>query len=120
MKLKRKHPCGECPFRQESMKGWLGPWTLDSILQQVHAEVPGHKTPGLACHLDVAVQLERKEDISNEELYEKSHVCVGSLHHANASFKRYKHPELNVMAAEVGLLSTILDLFKFRKHHGGE
>jgi len=115
MRLKRTAPCKECPFRQESVRGWLGPWTVDTILQQVHSDF--NPLPGLACHLDVKVQ--QKKGLDGQELYAESHVCVGSLHHANASCKRYRHPELSAMADRLGLLDTIMDLFKFRNHHGG-
>jgi hypothetical protein len=116
MVLKRKNPCKECPFRKESARGWLGPWTIDTILLQVHSDL--NPLPGLACHLDVSA----KKDLGlhGTELYDKSHVCVGSLQHANKSAKRYRNFILNKMAEAVGVSDQILDLFGFKKHHGGE
>ena len=74
--------------------------------------------PGLACHLDVVVK--KDLGIGGLELYDTSHVCVGSLQHANASCKRYRNFHLNKMAEPVGISEKILDIFGFKKHHEEE
>lgn len=110
MKQTRKNPCNECPFRKKSIAGWLGPWTVQSILQQAHGEA------GLGCHVDV----EKKKNLSDEELVEKVHICVGSIQHANKSFKSYRNPELRKMQDELGEGEDILNLREFYLHHGGK
>lgn len=112
MKLKRKTPCKECPFRKTSLPGWLGPWTTQEILAQVHSE------GGLACHTVVNKLVEEGVEQDSEEMQERTHVCVGSLQHANASCKRYRHPMLAGWAEEVGTSDQILDLRAFMNHHG--
>lgn len=107
MKLKRKKPCKECPFRKESSPGWLGPWDARSIVQQAHSEA------GLACHVDGGV----KKHLGDEELYDKVHVCVGSLQHANISHKSYRSPILNAFAKAVGTAVNIMGLKEFFEHH---
>lgn len=106
MKLSRKTPCKECPFRKTSAPRWLGPWTMPEIMRQAHSEA------GLGCHLSAA---EEKSDP------ETTHVCVGSLQNANLSGKSYRNPILREWADIVGNgKGQILKLFEFIKHHGDE
>lgn len=113
MKLKRKNPCKECPFRKGATPGWLGPWTPQSILQQAFSDQQG----GLACHLHAGQLLKKDRDISDEDLYNKVHVCVGSLQCANVSAKSYWHPDLSKWAKLVGTSNLIMGLIDFFKHH---
>jgi hypothetical protein len=114
MILKRKNPCKECPFRTTSPRTWLGPWTVDSILRQVHGDA------GLACHMSVAKIQKGSPDISDEELMDKSHVCVGSVLHATKSCKLYYMNPL-MMKIQLALkrfsIDNILGYTEFRKHH---
>lgn len=38
------NPCDDCPWRRNSIKGWLGPQTADEWLALAHADGP------IACH----------------------------------------------------------------------
>ncbi len=111
MKQVLDNPCGECPFRKKSLAGWLGPWTVETILQQAHGE------GGLACHVSVAAVQKRKPKITDEKLMKEVHVCVGSIQHANRSCKSYRNPELRAMQDALGNGEEILNLHEFRKHH---
>lgn len=57
---------------------------------------------------------------TDEELAAVSHVCVGSLQHANASHKLYKNPELRKMQDAVGENPDILNYREFEGHHGND
>lgn len=110
MKLKRKKPCKECPFRKESARTWLGPWTVREIFDHVHGE------GGFGCHMDAAVQL--KKNPTDDELADRVHVCVGSLQHASKSCKSYRDPELDRMRLAVGKDDdNILGYAEFVEHH---
>lgn len=39
-----KEPCNDCPWRRESLPGWLGPQTADEWCEAAHGEV------AIACH----------------------------------------------------------------------
>ena len=42
-----KQPCIECPFRRQSAPGWLGPWTAESLIDEVeHGAFVCHKSIG--------------------------------------------------------------------------
>lgn len=62
MKLKHKHPCGECPWRKKAPAGWLGGFTAEHYTDAVrNNEVP-------ACH---------NKDFGPES--DKTAMCVGAL-----------------------------------------
>ena len=114
MKLRRLNPCNECPFRKNSIDGWLGPWSPQGMLQQVHGEA------GLGCHVDVAAKLKKSPKMTDGDLAEKTHVCVGSLKHADKSFKSYRNTELREFqdrVAAAGDNENILDRWEFLEHH---
>lgn len=37
-------PCNDCPWRRDSMRGWLGPFSPEKWLESAHGETP------VACH----------------------------------------------------------------------
>ena len=105
--------CKECPFRKKSAAGWLGPWsTPDEILNQSQSE------SGLACHL----RIERVDELDDESpiSYDESHVCVGSMLYANATFKRYRSSDLSEAqnrVKEVDHEEALLSRVEFKNHH---
>lgn len=108
MILLRTTPCRECPFRNTSIRTWLGRWTVDTILQQVHSEA------GLPCHMRIG----KISNLSDDEFMRKAHVCVGSIQHTNISCKVYRNTELNSFQKILGTGNgKILNLIEFRKHH---
>lgn len=45
MKYNLTKPCNECPFRRESLAGWLGPWDPDDLLRVIgNSTFPCHRT----------------------------------------------------------------------------
>lgn len=45
MDINFRNPCNECPFRRESLPGWLGPWTPLDLLRSLSVEpFPCHQT----------------------------------------------------------------------------
>lgn len=118
MVLKRLRTCRECPFRRNSVPGWLGPWTIEKIQAQAHGEF------GLSCHtsedrmLKLHPELEDLLLSGDPKFYEKIHICVGSIYHANASGKLYQNKTLQRFQKRLGLNPNILGLFDFVAHHG--
>lgn len=98
-------PCAECPFRKTSPRGWLGPWTVDSIMSTAFSEV------GLACHMTV------KQDGRDDP---KVRACAGSLISANVSCKRFVAPNMVEMQEQLAGHadeSKVLTQWEFREHH---
>ena len=97
-----KHPCIECPFRKQSMKGWLGPWkSAQELLEHAFSEL------GLACHM----QLDRAHEVGGAP------VCTGSLVCANKSHKIYRDNELRKLQEKVKNDPGVLDAQGFLAHH---
>ena len=46
----RPNPCGECPWRRDSLPGWLGPWTAEEWAALAHSDQP------IACHTSIEVE----------------------------------------------------------------
>lgn len=45
MKTDLRKPCNECPFRKNSLAGWLGPWSAPELLFSLgRTPFPCHKT----------------------------------------------------------------------------
>lgn len=105
--MNRKKPCGECPFRKKSLRGWLGNWeSPEEILSQAHSEA------GLPCHTSY------NSDGLHPELEEKEpHICVGALQNCNMSFKIFVNPKLREIAKSVGKSDEILNSREFIQHH---
>lgn len=91
-------PCGECPFRKNAPRGWLGPWNPTSILQQAFSEF------GLACHMTA----DNPDAIS---------MCAGSIICANKSAKKYRNTKLAQLQQGLGEDDNVLTAFEFIKHH---
>lgn len=95
-------PCGECPFRKTSARGWLGPWTAESIVLQAFSEA------GLACHMTA-------NDVATAK------TCAGSLICANKSAKLYRDTWLACHQANLKAspeAKHVMNVAEFREHHG--
>ena len=45
MEINLTKPCNQCPFRRNSLPGWLGPWKAEEIVWSLgRAAFPCHKT----------------------------------------------------------------------------
>lgn len=94
-----KRPCGQCPFRKDSTKGYLGGFTLEETLEVAKSESP------FECH-------KTRETPNTKE-------CVGRLLFATKTCKSFRDPELEVLrlhAKETNSIDNILG-FDFKKHH---
>ncbi len=97
-----KKPCGECPFRKNSAKGYLGGFTIEETLSVAKSE---HE---FQCHKT------RETDNVRE--------CVGRLLFATKTCKSFKDSELEALrlhAKEHNSTENILG-FDFKKHHESE
>jgi len=74
-----KKLCKECPFKKDSMKGYLGEASGDpeSFLQSMEYDP-------IPCHLQVDWENDTDEEIENKCF---SHPCIGSLQFMNNSCK---------------------------------
>lgn len=94
-----KRPCGQCPFRKDSAKGYLGGFTVEQTLEVAKSEQE------FQCHKT------RETDNTKE--------CVGRLLFATKTCKSFKDPELEALrlhAKETNSTENILG-FDFKQHH---
>lgn len=115
MKL-RKQICSECPFRKNSLPGWLGPHSLDQILNSQRDEIP------FSCHKE-RTDNSTVSDIASGKL----HICRGWMASANKSCKLFgTHPvygeELKQLQKDIDPkdVEKVMDKHQFKKHHGRE
>ena len=120
-----KKACEDCPFRCNSLKGWLGPWESAEELHRfvMHSEKP------LACHNtvrspedyhDLSGQDEPLSESLIDDLIEyDSSVCFGSLLYLKQAGKLPRQPVLlKALETTVGALrSNILTVPQFHAHH---
>lgn len=103
MKDDLKKPCVECPFRKNSLPGWLGGYTADETYHSITSA-----EEDFACHL---TRNKRLKDMSR---------CKGSMLFLKKSGKM---PKYNTqLAADLRAMgkpdtSEILSNFEFFKHH---
>ena len=93
--------CAECPFRDTSAKGWLGPY--DGPEQFIHGTLG--EAEGMACHMTLNG---READIKR---------CSGGLQCANKSFKLYRNPELRAAAEAVTMEEDSMRAHQFIEYH---
>lgn len=106
-----KKPCGECPYRKNSIEGWLGEDSHNPtrFLQQLEGPMihPCHK----------AVDYEQ----SSEEVDEQSinaPRCAGALQFMNNSLMLSKYKEVAQLQKELGKNPDVMQFkHNFIKHH---
>lgn len=78
-----KKICNQCPFSKDSAPGWLGPHTVEEILNSQQFEIP------FSCHK------KRKDDSTiTDILNKKLQICRGWVASASKSFKLFgQHPQ---------------------------
>jgi len=109
MKCIRTKPCGDCPFRKNSLPGWIGNWSdPEELLSASQSEA------GFPCHTSFD-----NSELTVQEACDspKVHVCVGSLQMSRNSFKMYRNPILAAWAKLVGKSESVLSDWDFVKHH---
>lgn len=96
-------PCNECPFRKDSIQGYLGPWpSPQDLVEQAFSEA------GFACHKTVKVS----------GVPEGTSICAGSLACANLSAKQYRDHILRNYQTMVGIRDDVWTAWDFVKYHG--
>ena len=71
-------PCAQCPFRTNSMPGWLGPWHPKELLASLAMEP-------FACHPTIS---EDGQDPVDDTLQ----ACAGAVLHLNRKCERSRNP----------------------------
>lgn len=95
-------PCSECPWRRNSLPGWLGPHTAEEWAQGVHGDQE------IACHLTIPEDADDEpEDVSMMT------ACSGAaIHRANIC----KSPR-NVPYKLPADTRTVFGYGEFLEHH---
>jgi hypothetical protein len=101
-----KVPCKECPFRKDSVAGWLANYTPQDLHTLVMSEQP------FPCHMTHEKDLEFNEA-------EEYPLCKGALAYMKKNAKSPRNQELNalVKAVEPEVTENILGFVEFFKHH---
>ena len=120
MKTDIHQPCNECPFRRVHPPGWLGPWEVEDLLQQLSLGT-------FPCHQTI-----RMEEDVDEELIDVGAAgwnddvlqgCAGAAILLNNKLEISRHPETRALQ---DLLENVPDDVKasvfqnsseFRAHH---
>lgn len=112
MKL-RETICSECPFKKDSLPGYLGPHSLDQVLWSQQQELP------FSCHKERT----DKSDIS-DIVSGKLHICRGWMASASKSCKLFgTHPfygeELKELQKDIDPKDVVqvMDKTEFKKYH---
>jgi hypothetical protein len=106
-------PCKECPFRRDSMKGYLGnaSYQPEDFLSTIeHAPIP--------CHMTVDWEEDDEETIKDKSW---STPCRGSLRFLNNSLKLPRDPEYaNLTRISCKDKNVFQWKHEFIKHHSKE
>lgn len=94
-----KVPCSECPFRKNSIKGYLGPHTIDDIkmIARTGVDFKCHKT------------LELSED--------RYRTCSGYVHYLNNTIQLSRNAEIAKLQKEFKGKENDCLGFDFEKYH---
>ena len=90
-KAQHVRPCDDCPWRRDSIAGWLGPGSPGAWLQAAHGD------GRINCHALTGVQ------------------CAGAAIYRTNVCKRPRNPELLLLAANKRDVFATPD--EFRSHH---
>lgn len=106
-----KKPCNECPFRKNSLPGWLSNYTVEELHSLVMEEVP------FPCHItheeDLQVNwLENKEE-------RKPLLCSGALLYMKKSCKLPRRKDLAELVKSMNRkdCENILSIPDFFSYH---
>ena len=65
-------PCAECPFRRKAAPGWLGPWNVESLIDEV-------EHGAFVCHRSIGDTINKNND--------QLEYCAGAAIYLNNHFK---------------------------------
>ena len=109
--------CAECPFSAKSLKGWLGPHTIDAVIE-------AQETEGLfSCHMA------RKENMTIDEIESGAvRMCRGYIASSTKSGlifgdsdkngKELKRLQQLIIKEDFEDQNIILSQNEFKEHHG--
>jgi hypothetical protein len=107
MKINMKRPCNECPFRRNSLAGWLGPWDAEELLHFLgRGEFP--------CHQGIHSEVQSIDELEG---------CAGAAIFLNNKVERSRHPRVEEHQDAVENVSQEVkdSVFRwgdeFREHH---
>lgn len=108
MKLKRKTPCHDCPFRRTAAPGWTGDATPAEHL--VYVEKGDGDAP---CHLNVNYRDPNWRDQLPDAAY-----CAGGLQYLANTMKRPRDPSLAALVDQLGGNPDVFDYpWEYLTHH---
>jgi hypothetical protein len=95
-------PCGLCPFKKNSFKGYLGGFTIEETLQTARSE------SSFICH--------KVRDSTNED------ECAGRFLFASKTAKSFRNPFLENRRKELLKFNDLDNIlaFDFKEHHNIE
>lgn len=106
-----KVPCIECPFRKDSLPGWLGPHTAQELHSIVMAEFP------FPCHMT-------HNGVSDWDsvIRDNIPICAGALIYMRKGAKLPINKDLNEAMKSFSTkdFDNILSIREFFKHHSNE
>lgn len=96
-----KKPCNECPFKKESLKGWLGEFSVEETLRTASAD------QDFLCHVSGRGTIKKQ--------------CAGRMLYATKTAKMFRDPIIEgirkeVVEANPNFRDEILG-FDFKTHH---
>lgn len=105
------HPCGHCPWRRDSLPGWLGDSTTLQFVSQ------GEHAPKMPCHCTI----DYNDDNWEETQLPTAPRCAGHAAYLANRCKQPLDPELRELVAAVGKRDDVfLHAGEFVDHHGGD
>lgn len=84
-------PCSDCPWRRDSLNGWLGGSDVDQWLSEVHGECV------MDCHVFTGAQ------------------CAGAAIYRRNILKRPRDPE--ILQLDADKVRVFANPIEFKKHH---
>lgn len=101
----RRNPCGDCPWRVNSLPGWLGPHSADEWLAMAHGEGP------IACHTTIVGDENGDGDWDHPDILQ----CAGAARFRANVCKSPRDPDIARGPADRENIFTWND--KFLAHH---
>lgn len=111
--FKRKTMCNECPFRANSLKGWLGPLTVEQL------EGATTTDEVFICHK--SINSLSKKGKSSEEIELTGQHCIGILRYRNSMCKLNRNKKICDVQMELKNIpdQEVIPRGKLREHHKG-
>ena len=100
----RKSPCAECPWRKESIPGFLGPYDAEKWSEMAHSEAP------IACHMTIDFVEEGQGAWDDPKIRQ----CAGAAIFRTNTFKKPRHPKIATLPRSEKVFSNSRE---FLAHH---